>query len=88
VSIVTFVHGWKHSAAFEDEDVQIVRRVLTGLAILNVNWAESNSLGELAPMSKTERKVAATSQLSSFCRSRSVRSRRYACDIVGTFQSI
>ncbi len=31
VSIVTFVHGWKHSAAFDDEDVQIVRKVLTGL---------------------------------------------------------
>jgi len=31
ISIVTFVHGWKHSADYEDEDVKVVRKILTGL---------------------------------------------------------
>src|SRR5262249_17813961 len=31
VSIVTFVHGWKHNASYDDEDVLTFRKVLTGL---------------------------------------------------------
>jgi hypothetical protein len=34
LSIVTFVHGWKHSAASEDDDVDTFRQVLTGLSHL------------------------------------------------------
>ena len=31
VSIVTFVHGWKHNAAYDDVDVRQFRSLLTGL---------------------------------------------------------
>src|SRR5262249_9710735 len=32
VSIVIFVHGWKHDAAYDDSNVQSFRKVLTGLS--------------------------------------------------------
>src|SRR5207302_8442899 len=31
VSVVTFVHGWKHNATYDDDDVRSFRRLLTGL---------------------------------------------------------
>jgi len=45
VSIVTFVHGWKHNAASDDPNVRTFREVLTGLSHLESQTCHRKVVG-------------------------------------------